>query len=70
MVLLVIAMMLQFVPTTVLTQIVTTNGLKWSDDGGHYVTITDYRGKERLVTIPASINSKPVRSIGAWAFNN
>ena len=46
----------------------TTNGLNYESDG-LTVTITGNTGVSGDVSIPSSINGKPVISIGGWAFN-
>ena len=45
----------------------TPDGFQWQIEG-YGVTITDYTGSSRTITIPAAINGRPVRTIGEGAF--
>jgi multidrug efflux pump subunit AcrA (membrane-fusion protein) len=47
----------------------TVDGIEWSQDDG-VITITGYTGTSTDVVIPASINGKPVTSIGDMAFED
>ena len=47
----------------------TPEGFLWQIEGSG-VTITDYRGTSRELTIPAELNGRPVRTMGDEAFSS